>query len=245
MSAFFTDVRQTILPEKGTKFGPLPPLMVAMTLVTGLVDAFSYLVLGHVFVANMTGNVVLLGFALVGTPGFSITASVVAIGSFGLGAICGGRLASHFGRDRGRHLSIAASTQGVFLAAGMILAVSSRSPVSAGDRYGLIVALAIAMGVQNATARKLAVPDLTTTVLTLTITGISADSAIGGGKGSKSGRRSIAVAAMLAGAVVGAAFVVHHHIVYPLVLALVLIAGVATTTWLLARPNPGWAQTDE
>jgi uncharacterized membrane protein YoaK (UPF0700 family) len=117
--------------------------------------------------------------------------------------------------------------------------------VSAGDRYGLIVALAIAMGVQNATARKLAVPDLTTTVLTLTITGISADSAIGGGKGSKSGRRSIAVAAMLAGAVVGAAFVVHHHIVYPLVLALVLIAGVATTTWLLARPNPGWAQTDE
>ena len=134
--------------------------MVAMTLVTGLVDAFSYLVLGHVFVANMTGNVVLLGFALVGAPGFSITASLVAIGSFGLGAVGGGRLASRFGGHRGRHLSSAAAVQGVFLAAAMILAISTPSPVPSGDRYGLIVALAMAMGIQNATARHLAVPDL-------------------------------------------------------------------------------------
>ncbi len=244
MGAFFTEVRQTILPEREAKFGPLPPLMVAMTLVTGLVDAFSYLVLGHVFVANMTGNVVLLGFALVGAPGFSITASLVAIGSFGLGAVGGGRLASRFGGHRGRHLSSAAAVQGVFLAAAMILAISTPSPVPSGDRYGLIVALAMAMGIQNATARHLAVPDLTTTVLTMTITGISADSAIGGGKGSKSGRRRIAIAAMLAGAVVGAAFVVHHHIVYPLAIALVLIAIVAMTTWAAARSNPAWAQAD-
>jgi Protein of unknown function (DUF1275) len=64
MSSFFTEIRQTIIPGPDTKDGPLPPLLVAMTLVTGLVDAFSYLLLGHVFVANMTGNVVLLGFAL-------------------------------------------------------------------------------------------------------------------------------------------------------------------------------------
>jgi hypothetical protein len=78
----------------------------------------------------------------------------------------------------------------------------------------------------------------------MTITGITADSAIGGGKGSKSGRRSIAIAAMLAGAVVGAAFVVHHHIVYPLAIALVLIAIVAMTTWAAARSNPAWTQAD-
>ena len=53
------------------RFGPLPPLFIAMTLVTGLVDAFSYLVLGHVFVANMTGNLVFLGFAVAGAHGFS------------------------------------------------------------------------------------------------------------------------------------------------------------------------------
>jgi Protein of unknown function (DUF1275) len=58
MTTFFTEVRQTLVPRGDAKHGPLPALLVAMTLVTGLVDAFSYLVLGHVFVANMTGNVV-------------------------------------------------------------------------------------------------------------------------------------------------------------------------------------------
>lgn len=71
-----------------------------MTFVTGLVDAFSYLVLGHVFVANMTGNVVLLGFALVGAPGFSIAASVAAVPAFGVGALVGGKIGSRFARNR-------------------------------------------------------------------------------------------------------------------------------------------------
>jgi hypothetical protein len=66
--SFLPELRQTLLPARDSKHGPLPPLLVAMTFVTGLVDAFSYLLLGHVFVANMTGNVVLLGFALVGRP---------------------------------------------------------------------------------------------------------------------------------------------------------------------------------
>ena len=65
-SAFLTDVRQTVAPSRGAKDGLLPPLLVALTVVTGLVDAFSYLVLGHVFVANMTGNVVFFAFALAG-----------------------------------------------------------------------------------------------------------------------------------------------------------------------------------
>ena len=160
MSAFFTEVRQTLVPEPTAKFGPLPPLMVGMTVVTGLVDAFSYLVLGHVFVANMTGNVVLLGFALVGAPGFSITASVAAILSFALGAVAGGRISSHFAKNRSRHLAIAAAVQGVFLTAAVVIAATAIAPVSQADRYALIVSLAIAMGIQNATARKLAVPDL-------------------------------------------------------------------------------------
>src|SRR5580658_7971980 len=82
-TAFLADLRDTLRADRAGPHGPLPPLLVSMTLVTGLVDAFSYLVLGHVFVANMTGNVVFLGFALAGAPGFSIAASVVALVSFG------------------------------------------------------------------------------------------------------------------------------------------------------------------
>src|SRR5205814_5849314 len=94
MTTFFTEVHQTLVPRDEVKHGPLPPLLVAMTLVTGLDDAFSYLVLGHVFVANMTGNVVFLAFALAGAPGFSILASLVALGSFVLGSFGGGLLGS-------------------------------------------------------------------------------------------------------------------------------------------------------
>jgi len=238
MAAFFTELRETVLWNRDSKHGPLPPLLVSMTFVTGLVDAFSYLVLGHVFVANMTGNVVLLGFALVGAPGFSIVASVVAIASFGLGSAAGGRVGARFSDQRGRHLSVATFLQAACLAAGVILAALSRSAPSAGYRYALIVVLATAMGIQNATARKLTVPDLTTTVLTLTITGIAADGRIGGGRESRAGRRLVAVGTMLGGAVVGAAFIVHHESVFPLLVALLVALGVSTAAGVVGRSSP-------
>ncbi|MGA3351841.1 MAG: YoaK family protein [Acidimicrobiales bacterium] len=243
MTGFLAEIRETFLWNRDSPFGPLPPLLVSMTLVTGLVDAFSYLVLGHVFVANMTGNVVLLGFALVGAPGFSIDASLVSIASFVVGGLVGGQLGSRFGHHRGRHLGSGATVQVVFLATGMALAALSGKPIASGYHYGLIVVLAVGMGIQNATARKLAVPDLTTTVLTLTITGIAADSAIGGGTGSKAGRRLVAVGTMLAGAVVGASFVVHHQIVLPLVIAVIVTLGVAATAHVLGSSSPAWTRT--
>jgi uncharacterized membrane protein YoaK (UPF0700 family) len=83
---------------------------------------------------------------------------------------------------------------------------------------------------QNATARKLAVPDLTTTVLTLTITGIAADR-----DAAKATRRLISVLAMLAGACVGAVLVLHVHIVYPLVVAFAILVTVAAAALRAAR----------
>jgi uncharacterized membrane protein YoaK (UPF0700 family) len=240
MNTFVQEIRQTIVPDRGSKDGPLPPMLVAMTLVTGLVDAFSYLVLGHVFVANMTGNVVFLGFAFAGAPGFSIGASVVALAAFWFGALAGGRVVSTYGTHRGRLLNTAVTIQAVLVAASVILAALSASPVSTGYRYALIVVLGMAMGVQNAASRRLAVADLTTTVLTLTITGIAADSAIAGGKGSKAGRRLIAVVAMLVGALIGAALVLHVRIVYPLAIALVVLVIIGAVSRELGKSDPAW-----
>jgi uncharacterized membrane protein YoaK (UPF0700 family) len=242
MKTFFREVRQTLVPRGEGKHGPLPPLLVAMTLVTGLVDAFSYLVLSHVFVANMTGNVVFLAFALAGAPGFSILASLVALGSFVLGSFGGGLLGSRLGQHRGRLLSVAAALQTVLLSAAVVLAALSGNPEPAGYSYGLIIVLGIAMGLQNATARKLAVPDLTTTVLTLTIVGIAADSRLAGGSGSRAGRRLIAVAAMFVGALVGSLLILHVSIVYPLVIALIVVVSIAVTARVLSRTDPAWVQ---
>ena len=240
MSSFLRDVRETFVPLPGARHGPLPPLLVGLTVVTGLVDAFSYLVLGHVFVANMTGNVVFLGFALVGAPGFSIAASVVALASFWFGALVGGRVGVRFGQHRGRHLTTAVSIQAGFVALALVLAAVSGTPVTAGFRYPLILCLALAMGVQNATARKLAVPDLTTTVLTLTMTGIAVESTAAGGRASSNGRRSVSVAAMIAGAVLGAVFVLHVAMVLPLVTVLVLLLAIVVTGRVVSRTDAPW-----
>src|SRR5215470_15015004 len=138
-----------------------PAILLAMTAVTGVVDAVSFLSL-RVFTANMTGNVVLLGFAFAGAGGLSIGRSSVALIAFVLGAIAGGRMTRAVS-DR-RWVSRAFLLQAALLA--MSTAVVIVDPL---QTYAVIASTAAAMGMQNAVVRKLGVPDLTTTVLTLTI----------------------------------------------------------------------------
>jgi len=243
MIDLLTDIRQTIIPSAGSRDGPLPALLLMMTMVTGLVDAFSYLALGHVFVANMTGNILFLAFAVAGAPGFSIAASLVALAAFMVGALAGGRVSARWADHRGRLVNSASTVQASLLAVAVILAASSDNPVSSGQRYPLIVVLGIAMGLQNAAARSLGVPNImTTNVLTTTITAAVADSAVAGGPGSRSGRRATVVAAMLVGGVIGAACVVHVRIVVPLVIALVVSGSVVVATRGLRGPDVPWAR---
>jgi uncharacterized membrane protein YoaK (UPF0700 family) len=188
----------------------------------------------------MTGNVVFIGFALAGVPGFSLGASLTALAAFAAGALLGGRLVTRLRDHRGRLHSFASAMQAAFLAAGVVLAVAGGSAPAAGYRYTLIVALGIAMGVQNASARAIAVPDLTTTVLTLTITGIAADSALAGGPGSKAGRRLVPVVTMLVGGLLGAVLIRHAQAYDPLAIALVAIVIGAAVSHLAGRADPEW-----
>ena len=135
------------------RHGPLPAMLLVLTVVTGLVDAVSYLKLGHVFVANMTGNVVFLGFAVAGATDFSIPASVVAVGAFLVGALTGGRLGASAGHHRGRFLAIASYIQIGLVGAALATSMLATDTDAGFGRYGLIVLLALAMGLQNATAR--------------------------------------------------------------------------------------------
>jgi uncharacterized membrane protein YoaK (UPF0700 family) len=210
------------------RHGPLPAFLMVLTMVTGLVDAVSYLNLGHVFVANMTGNVVFLGFAVAGATDLSIPASLVAIGAFVAGAIAGGRLGSSAGHHRGRLLAVATYIQVAVLGAAVFVSTAAFAPESNVVRYALIMLLALAMGLQNAVARRLGVPDLTTTVLTLTLTGIAADSILAGGTNPNPGRRLLATATMFLGAAVGAVLLFHvgTGAVLALVLALLVLNGV-------------------
>lgn len=228
-------------PWAGSGHGPLPGLLIALTAITGVVDAVSYIALGHVFVANMTGNVVFLGFALAGAPGLSAAASLTALAAFLLGAVAGGRIATRWASHRGRQLRMAALAGLLALLAGALAAAIVGQPVSGASRYAVIVPLGVAMGIQNATARRLAVPDLTTTVLTLTLTGVAADSRLAGGPGGHPARRLIAVAAMLAGALAGALLVLEVDLALPLALAAAMLGTIAVVVHRRSAGTPEWA----
>jgi uncharacterized membrane protein YoaK (UPF0700 family) len=210
---------------------PLTRALLVLTFTTGLVDAVSFLGLGRVFAANMTGNVVLLGFGLAGSGGLPVVGPIVSLVSFVVGATAGGRLVR---RMEKRHPEMVARALAIEVCLFALVAViAAAAPVRPGDASAnlLIAALALAMGVRNAAVRRIAVPDLPTTVLTMTLTALTSDSPLAGGTGKGSVRRLSAVAAVLAGAVSGA-LLLKTSLVAPLLLAAVL----ALATWLLYVP---------
>ena len=202
----------------------LPYALLGMTAVTGLVDAVSFLSLGHVFTANMTGNIVLLAFASTGVPQVSLARSITALLGFLAGALVGGRIMA--GANTVTQLRAASSVfalEIVFLA-GATLAALGYSLVSSPhflQLYAMITFTAIAMGMRTAAVRKLAVPDMTTTVLTLTITGIAADSSLARGTNPRLQRRIAAVVAMFAGAALGS-ITLRHSVFMALAFSVVL-----------------------
>jgi uncharacterized membrane protein YoaK (UPF0700 family) len=217
----------------------LPVLLLVLTVITGAVDALSILRLGRVFVANMTGNVVFAGFAIVGAPGFDLSSSVVALGGFIGGAAVGGWLVGRFAADRAELLLSGCVAEVALSAVALVIAAAGASLTAAGGRYSLLILLAGAMGIQNAIARRLAVPDLTTTVLTMTLTGIAADVRDGGWRQPPLRRRLLAVAAMLGGAVAGAELVLEQGATADLAFVTATLAGVTVATLGTARRDHG------
>jgi uncharacterized membrane protein YoaK (UPF0700 family) len=209
-----------------------------MTAATGVVDAVSILSLGRVFVANMTGNVVFVGFALAGAKGFALAASLLALAGFLLGALGGGWAVRRSRRNRAQLLRDAVIVELALLLVALAVALGSAASISAVDADLIAPCLAIALGLQNSVVRRLAVPDLTTTVLTMTLTGIAADVS----KQSRSvvGRRILAVAAMLLGAVAGATLVLHESPAAALGLAVGLTVTVLVAIAIAASAAADW-----
>jgi len=200
--------------------------LTVLTMVSGLVDAVCYLGLGRVFTANMTGNIVVLGFAAAGAPGFSVSGSLTSLAVFLAGAAFAGQLSLRV-TSRSRLLLTAMLTEATLVCAAAVVAILASTVATGWGRYTAIGILAFAMGVRNAVIRHLAIRDMTTTVLTQTLTGLAADSSLAGGSNPRAGRRSAAVVAMLAGAVIGAALYLHTGPGLPLLVAAMVTAGTA------------------
>ncbi len=182
----------------------------------------------------MTGNVVFLGFAVAGAPGFSLVGSLAALAGFLLGAAAAGLVVRRRPPDRGAMLAGTCAAELMLVAASTVVATAD--PRARTATWLMTALLAIALGAQNTVARRLAVPDLTTTVLTMTLTGIAADARAG----RTLVRRLLAVAAMAAGAVAGALLVLRLSLAAGLAAATVVLALVTTGALVATRQPAAW-----
>ncbi|OUZ11940.1 DUF1275 family protein [Aeromicrobium sp. PE09-221] len=186
------------------------PLMLALTFSAGVVDAIGFLGLDRVFTANMTGNIVILGMGLAQADGLPVLGPALALAGFLAGATVAGRV------QRQNPAGWTVQSSAIFTSVATLLAITATWLLIAPgyDEIGAATitgSLGIAMGLQAATARQLAVKDVTTVVVTSTITGLAADSSLGNRRGAPHARRRIAaVLFMLAGAATGALLLQLH-----------------------------------
>ncbi|ALE05002.1 hypothetical protein AL755_05030 [Arthrobacter sp. ERGS1:01] len=201
-------------------------LMMALTFVTGVVDAVGYLGLDKVFTGNMTGNIVILAMGLAGGEGLPVLGPLLALFSFAGGALLAGIAL------RGQQPGWCRRTTALLVAGAVLLALISIAITAVGGVPGhamsVVVACLIAaqMGSQACLARKLGVRDMTTVVVTSTLTSFAGESLLTRGAGRVWNRRAGAIAMIFVGAGVGA-LLVQLHMGVAIALGALLTAAVA------------------
>jgi len=210
---------------------PIVLLAYVLTFTAGLINAVTVLGLGDIFASLMTGNVVFIGLALGGAEDFSAWRSGLAIIAFLAGAAVGGRIAARFKTKplRAWLLPVAAFEATLLTGAAAVAHLYIGRSTEETMAPAVLIAIALtslAMGVRNSTITELDLPDLKTTVLTLTLSGLAADSKLGGGKDQHVTRRLMSVLLIIGGAAVGAFLFFEFGIALPLavIAATVLLA---------------------
>ncbi|SRR5581483_1865603 len=156
---------------------PRDTMLLILTWAAGAVDALSYLGLGRVFTAMMTGNTVLLGLSLAEGELLAALRSILALAGFAVGVTLGALVVEHDTVESDWPPEV---TAGLWLEA-FVLALFCGLWILNGPAPGthsvraLIVLLGMSMGLQAASVRRLGVPGIATTYLTGTITTLFVD----------------------------------------------------------------------
>jgi uncharacterized membrane protein YoaK (UPF0700 family) len=215
---------------------PLTRTLLALTAVTGIVDAVTFLALGQVFAAMQTGNVVFLGLGIGDAAGAPFWAPAIALAAFLAGSLAAAPLDRGGGRGDGG-LGAGMAVEAVALAGAALLAATVDVERGESAAYLVIAVLAAAMGMRNTVARRAGDPNLATTVLNLTMTALAAATPTGLASHAELGLRAVSVAAILAGAVAGA-LLLKVSLALPLAVAAALVAATALAHRRAADPPP-------
>jgi uncharacterized membrane protein YoaK (UPF0700 family) len=194
-------------------------LMMTLTVVTGALDAVGYLGLDRVFTGNMTGNVVILGMGVAAEEGLPVAGPLIALLGYVLGAAAGGVIIR--GRAKGWSAVITASicvNAAILALVATFLLVAPRFSGQSPAAIAAAATIAVVMGAQASIARFLAVTDMTTVVVTSTITSYASETLLKGGLTWFTHRRLWAVVAIFAGALAGG-LMMKLHISLPVYVA--------------------------
>ncbi len=149
--------------------------LILLTMTSGCVDAISFLALGQVFTAAMTGNTVLFGLSIAHAGGLSAVGYLVAVLGFAAGAAGGAIFLKRVQTETGWSPIITGAIALewlVLIVFGVVASIWPTTTPSSMESHLLILLLAIAMGIQGVTARRIGVNGVTTTVITSTLTGL-------------------------------------------------------------------------
>ncbi|MCU1471543.1 MAG: hypothetical protein JWQ39_2692 [Glaciihabitans sp.] len=200
-----------------------------------MIDADSYLALDRVFTGNMTGNVLFIGFALVGVAGIPFFNNLIALFGFVTGSIVGGRIVG------GGHAKGLPTVSAVLLLSGGLLGLviaTTWTVVGHLDQPLLLVLtflLAAVMGSQVSAVKPIGNSDVTTIVVTNTLANLARDSKLAGGVGERWAPRLLAILAMGAGAALGALVIRLSDGSIALYCAMILYAAGLATLVLTSR----------
>jgi uncharacterized membrane protein YoaK (UPF0700 family) len=222
------------------RHGPLPALLIALTVVAGLLDATTILRLGHVFVATMTGNLVFLGLAAAGAKGFTVATAGLSVVGFILGVLIGGRTLQTYGAHRGLALSNVLRVKLCLAGSVGVLSVITGPHFSNVVVDVMVVLLSASMGAQLATIRYLKVPDLMTVVMTLTITGVIVERQRGW-HDYVMVRRALGLLAFAIGALTGGLLVLNVGVSVALLFGVAIMAGTAIGAYRASRSSASWS----
>jgi uncharacterized membrane protein YoaK (UPF0700 family) len=186
-------------------------LLVALAVCSGAVDAISYLALGKVFSAFMTGNVVFLAFGIAGAAGPDLARVVVALAAFAVGAVMAVRIVKP---SRGssiwpRRMSVALGCAGLVEVGFLVGWTASSGRPSTGMAHLLIGISSLAMGMQTGSVMSLGVRAVFTTAATATLVELAGDLAGWPQPHNEWARLAGVLGGICAGAVAGAVLLVH------------------------------------
>lgn len=220
--------------------GPLPAYLLLLAIVAGICDAVSFLLLGRVFVANMTGNVVVLGLGIAQVPGVSLTNSVVAILAFGFGAFLLGNLVYRRATTRSHYLFNVVVVGFATVVLSTIVSIAGPHHLTSTQEVIITVLLAGGMGSQSAVQQRLGIRDISTTYLTGIFTQLASN--IGHAPPKVTLRRSMSIATRIAGGALGAALIFWTNYLWAFGVMILIYLVILVASARNVRRHASWHQ---